>query len=232
MPPGHAGPGAPTLSFTLYFHPLASYCHKVLIALYEAGTPFTPKIVDLSDAAQRAELSTHWPLCKFPVLHDAARGRSVPESTIIIEYLDRHAPGLQPLIPAVPDAALDVRLWDRLVDQYVHNPMQEIVLERIRGAGGDTAPQRALLDASYRLIEQQLGTHAWLAGDAFTMADCAAAPALFYATTLQPLPPELPALGAYFERLMARPSVQHTVQEARPYFHFYPYADAIPARFR
>lgn len=220
------------MPYTLYFHPLASYCHKVLIALYEAGTPFTPKIVDLADAAHRERLAAHWPLCKFPVLHDAARGRSVPESTIIIEYLDRHAPGLQPLIPADPDAALDVRLWDRLVDQYVHNPMQEIVLERIRGTGADTVPQRALLVTSYRLIEQQLGTHAWLAGDAFTMADCAAAPALFYATTLQPLPPELPALGAYFERLMARPSVQRTLQEARPYFHFYPYADAIPARFR
>ncbi|MBL8363309.1 MAG: glutathione S-transferase family protein [Rubrivivax sp.] len=220
------------MSLTLYFHPLASYCHKVLIALYEAGTPFTPRIVDLSDAAQRAELASHWPLCKFPVLHDAARGRSVPESTIIIEHLDRHAPGPRPLIPADPDAALDVRLWDRLVDQYVHNPMQEIVLERIRGTGADTAPQRALLDTSYRLIEQQLGTHAWLAGDAFTMADCAAAPALFYATTLQPLPPVLPALGAYFERLMARPSVQRTLNEARPYFRFYPYAEAIPARFR
>lgn len=225
-------PGTPALSLTLYFHPLASYCHKVLIALYERGTPFTPEIVDLSDAAHRERLAAHWPLCKFPVLHDAARGRSVPESTIIIEYLDRHAPGRHPLIPMDAGAALDVRLWDRLVDQYVHTPMQEIVLERIRGTGADTAPQRALLDASYRLIEQKLGTHAWLVGDAFTMADCAAAPALFYAATLQPLPPELPALCGYFERLMSRPSVQRTLQEARPYFHFYPYADAIPARFR
>lgn len=220
------------MSLTLYFHPLASYCHKVLIALYEAGTPFTPRIVDLSDAAQRAELAAHWSLCKFPVLHDAARGRSLPESTVIVEYLDRHAPGARPMIPADADAALDVRLWDRLVDQYLHTPMQEIVAERIRGGGADTGPQRAMIETSYRLIDAQLGTHAWLVGDTFTLADCAAAPALFYAATLQPLPPELPTLGAYFERLMARPSVQRTLHEARPYFHFYPYADAIPARFR
>lgn len=220
------------MSLTLYFHPLASYCHKVLIALYEAGTPFTPRVVDLSDASHRAALAAHWPLGRFPVLHDAARGRSVPESTIIVEYLDRHAPGARPMIPPDPDAALDVRLWDRIVDQYVHTPMQEIVAQRLRGDGADTGPQRALLASSYRLIDAQLGPREWLVGDTYTLADCAAAPALFYAATLQPLPPELPALGGYFERLMARPSVQRTLQEARPYFHLYPYAEAIPARFR
>jgi glutathione S-transferase len=220
------------LSLTLYYHPLASYCHKVLIALYEAGTSFTPRLIELQKSEHRAELGAFWPLCKFPVIHDAARGLSLPEATIIIEYLDRQYPGPQRLIPADADEALSVRLWDRIFDNYVHTPMQEIVLDRIKQSNADLSPQHTLLDKSYALIDQQLATHAWAASETFSLADCAAAPALFYATTLLPIPAERVHLQRYFEQLMDRPSVRRTLDEARPWFHFYPFAEAIPARFR
>lgn len=220
------------MSLTLYYHPLASYCHKVLIALYEAGTPFTPRLVDLGDAGDRALLASHWALCKFPVIHDGQRNRSLPESTIIIEYLDRHFPGDSRLIPGDPDAALDVRLWDRLLDNYVHAPMQEIVSIHLRKAGMDTGAQRSMLESTYRLIDGQVAERPWIAGDGFSLADCAAAPALFYAATLVPFPRECVHLARYFDRLTERPSVRRTLDESKPYFHFYPFADAIPARFR
>ncbi|MFM2119890.1 MAG: hypothetical protein RL722_1358 [Pseudomonadota bacterium] len=218
---------------TLYLHPLASYCHKVLIALYEAGTPFTPRLIELQHEDQRAELRAHWGLCKFPVLHDGARGLSLPESSIIIEHLDLHHPGPQPLIPrGDADAALQVRLWDRIFDHYIHAPMQDMVNDHLRQSHLDLGPQRQLISRSYALVDAQLARHAWAAGADFSLADCAAAPALFYASTLVPLPAELPHLQAYFERLMARPSVARVLDEARPWLHFYPFADAIPARFR
>lgn len=220
------------MSLTLYYHPLSSYCHKVLIALYESGTPFTPHLIDLGNDADRALLSSHWPLCKFPVIFDAARQRSLPESTAIIEYLNHHHPAAPPLIPGDPDRALDVRLWDRIFDNHVHTPMQQIVADRISRANADLSRQRALLQAAYRVIDAQVARHAWAASAQFSLADCAAAPALFYATTLEPLPEEARHLRVYFDRLMDRPSVHRTLQEARPYFKYYPFAEALPARFR
>lgn len=220
------------MSLALYYHPLASYCHKVLIALYERHIAFHPQLVDLGNAEHRKQLSTHWPLCKFPVLHDAQRGVSLPESSIIIEYLDHRFPGHPPMIPADREDTLDVRLWDRIFDNYVHTPMQEIVADRLRQTNGDTSPQRALLDAAYRMIDRQVSARTWAASNAFSLADCAAAPALFYANTLEPLPRALPHLCNYFDRLMERPSVRRTIEEAKPYFHLYPFADAIPERFR
>jgi glutathione S-transferase len=219
------------MSLTLYYHPLASYCHKVLIALYEAGTRFDGQIIDLGDEADRAALRAHWPLLKFPVLYDSSRKRSVPESSSIIEYLDRHYPGNTALVPSNADSDIEVRLWDRIFDNYVQTPMQQIVADRIQQAHADMTGARALLDASYRLIDSQLASRAWIAHEDFSLADCAAAPALFYASTLQPLPAALPNLRGYFERLMGRPSVRRTLEEARPYFHMYPFAEAIPQRF-
>ncbi len=215
---------------TLYYHPLASYCWKVLIALYENGTPFERRIVDLGDPAQRAELAALWPPCKFPVLVD--EGRVVGESSIVVEWLDRHRPGPRPLVPRADDASLEVRLWDRIFDAHVQTPMQEIVLARLRGSSGDVSPAYAALSTAYGMIEQQLRPSGWIASDDFGLADCAAAPALFYAVTLVPFGDEHPKLGAYFERLVAHGSVRRVLDEAKPYLADYPFASAIAPRFR
>lgn len=210
---------------TLYYHPLASFCWKVLIALYENGTPFDRRTIDLGDDAQRAELTALWPPGKFPVLRDGER--VVGESSIIVEYLDRHHPGPRPLVPD----DLDVRLWDRLFDNHVQTPMQEIVLDRLRGAHGDLSRAHATLATAYEMADRQLAS-SWIVGDELTLADCAAAPALFYAVTLHPVPAHCTRLGAYFDRLVERPSVRRTLDEARPYFKDYPFEEAIAPRFR
>jgi len=220
------------MSLTLYYHPLSSYCHKVLVALYENGTAFTPHLINLGDQADRQLLSQHWALCKFPVLHDSANGRSFPESSIIIEYLGSHFPGKSRLLPAAGDAALDVRLWDRIMDNHLQTPMQEIVRDRIFNTQLDLSGRRQALDTAYRLLDKQLEGREWLAGSHFSLADCAAVPALFYANVLVPLPAELTQLNAYFERLLARPSVQRVLEEAKPWFHLFPFADALAPRFR
>jgi glutathione S-transferase len=223
------------MSLTLYFHPLSSFCHKVLIALYEKQTAFEGKIVDFSDPGDSAKFLHLWPVGKFPVLHDTARERTIPETTIIIEYLDQRFPAAAPLFPLDPVQALDARLWDRLFDLYVSVPVQKIVAGRIR-AEGERDPKgveeaRAMLATAYDMLERHLQNRTWAIGDAFTVADCAAAPALFYADTLRPFLETHPALAAYFNRLMDRPSVRRTYAEARPYFHLYPYREAIRARF-
>lgn len=220
------------MALTLYYHPLASYCHKVLIALYENGVDFKKRLVDLGNAEDRAELQALWPLAKFPVLHDTARNRSVPESTVIIDYLDHYFPAAHPLIPAEWEAAQQVRFWDRIIDNHLHDTMQDIVWDRIIGAQGDMTAARAKIHAVYTLLDQQLAQHQWVAGDAFSLADCAAAPALFYATTLEALPAELGHATRYVKQLMERPSVAQTLEEAKPYFSMYPFADAIPAHLR
>jgi glutathione S-transferase len=220
------------MALTLYYHPLASYCHKVLIALYEHGTPFERRVIDLGNAAERAELQSVWPLTKFPVIRDHERGRDVPETSIIIEYLDHYFAGVGRMIPGDWEAALEVRLWDRFFDNHVQGPMQEIVSDCFREVHRDLAGERAALGTAYRMLESRLAGRTWIAGDGFSMADCAGAPALFYASTLVPIPGECPQLSAYFERLMARPSVARVMEEAKPYFGMYPFAESIPKRFR
>ena len=219
------------MSLTLYYHPLASYCHKVLIALYESGTAFERRVIDLGSAADRAELQAVFPMCKFPVIRDDARGRSVPESTIIIEYLDRHFPGRHRLIPTGWVEAMEVRLWDRIFDNYVHGPMQQIVADRLHGVNGDLTGLRSTLASAYEMIDRQVASRNWVTGDSFSMADCAAAPALFYAAIVHPIPDELGHLRGYFDRLMERPSCKRVIEEARPYFSMFPFAEAIPQRF-
>ena len=220
------------MSLTLYYHPLASFCHKVLIALYENGIEFERRVIDLADAADRAELQAIWPIGKFPVIRDHARQRDLPESTVIIEYLDRFYPGEHPLIPVDWEAALEVRLWDRFFDNYLQAPIQQIVGDRIRGANGDLTKQRSTLETAYDMLDRQMASRTWVASQDFSMADCSAAPALFYASTLQPFPDEFSHLRAYFDRLIQRPSFQRVIDEARPCFSLYPFADAIPTRFR
>lgn len=219
-------------ALTLYYHPLSSYCHKVLIALYEHGIEFEPRIIDLGDAQQRAELRAIWPLGKFPVIRDHSRQRDLAESTIIVEYINRHFSGGRSLIPGDWEGALEVRLWDRICDNYVQGPLQEIVGDRLRGTQGDMTGARATLTTAYRMIDRQVATRSWLAGEEFTLADCAAAPALFYASTLEPFPDDAAGLHRYFERLVARPSFQRVIAEAEPYFSLYPFAEAILDRFR
>jgi glutathione S-transferase len=220
------------MAITLYYHPLSSFCHKVLIALYEHGTAFEKRLIDLGVEEDRAELEAIWPLRKFPVIRDHARERDVPETSIIIEYLDHFYPGAATLLPKDWEAAQDVRLWDRFFDNHVQGPMGAIVLNRITGSKGDMTGQRAALATAYRMIDERMAPREWIAGDAFSMADCAAAPALFYAATLEAFPADTRHLKAYFERLMARPSVRRVLEEAKPYFSMYPFAEAIPRRFR
>jgi glutathione S-transferase len=176
------------LQLTLYYHPLASFCHKVLIALYENDVAFDKRIINLGEEADRAELQAIWPLCKFPVLRDLEHRRDVPETSVIIEYLDRYYPGAQPMIPADWDAALDVRLWDRFFDSYVQGPVQTIVNGHLTGLQCDRTKERTKLKTAYKMIEKRMATRSWVCGDAFSLADCAAAPALFYAVTLLPFP--------------------------------------------
>jgi len=220
------------MSLTLYYHPLASYCHKALVALYELGTPFDKRLIDLGQPADRDELQAVWPLRKFPVLLDTSRNQAVPESSIIIEYLDLHYPGKAKLLPSSAAQALAVRQWDRVFDLYVHGPMQEIVNDRLFERHGDMQPARDALAAAYAIIDAQLADGAaWICGEQFSLADCAAAPALFYASTLQAFGQQERHLRGYFKRLMDRPSVTRVLAEARPYFHFYPFYDRIPQRF-
>ena len=218
------------MTLVLYFHPLSSFCQKALIALYENGTPFEPRIVDLSDEASRAAFLRLWPIGKFPVLRDEARDRLVPESSVIIEYLDRHYPGPAPLMPADPDLALKTRLADRFYDLYVHEPMQKIVGDRLRPAGAKdphgVADARTRMAAALALADKHIAGRTWAMGESFTLADCAAAPALFYADKVAPFAGMYPNLVAYLDRLKQRPSYARTLQEAEPYFKFFPKEEA------
>lgn len=223
------------MSLTLYLHPLASFCHKVLIALYENDIPFAASLVDFSNPGSAAAHIERWPVGKIPVLHDSVGNRVVAETSIMIEYLQRHYPGPAMLIPDDADLKLDVRLWDRFFDLYVSVPMQKIVGDRLRPEGSTdsfgVAEARATLDTAYGMIEGQLYIGPWITGDTFTMADCSALPALFFATIVHPLGDDRPMLRDYFERLLARPSVRRVISEAQPYFKFFPYREAMPERF-
>ena len=213
------------MSLTLYFHPLSSYCHKALIALYENATPFTPHLVDLGNAEANAAFKAIWPVGKFPVLTDGAR--VVPESTTIIEYLAAHHPGPVKLVPENADAALEVRALDRFYDLHVHTHMQKIIGDRIRPADQKdpygVAQALAAMHTALGLAERQTATRQWAAGDGFTLADCAAAPTLFYIDcAIAPLAGSYPQLGAYLARLKQRPSYARALAEAEPFMHLLP----------
>jgi len=214
------------MSLTFYYHPLSSFCMKALIALYENDTPFERRLVDLRDPADRAAFQKVWPLAKFPVLHDAARDETVPESTIIIEYLAQHYPGPVQLVPGDPDEARRTRLRDRFFDLYIHMPMQRIVSDRLRPDDKKdphgVAEAEAQIRMAYGIIDPELGPSEWAMGDSFTMADCAAAPALLYAGKLVPFGDAHKNLAAYFGRLTARPSFARVLREAEPYFKMFP----------
>ena len=210
----------------LYFHPFASFCQKVLVALYENDVPFEPHVVDLGDEASSAEFKRLWPIGKFPVLRDEARGRTIPESSMIIEYLARHYPGKTALVPEDADLAWETRLRDRFYDLYVNVPMQKIVTDRLRPAGRNdphgVEEARRQLQTAYGLIDQEMETRTWAIGDRFSMADCAAAPAMYYANLVMPFDDAHRNAAAYLGRLMERSSFARVVEEAKPYRALFP----------
>jgi glutathione S-transferase len=214
------------MSLELYFHPLSSFCQKALIALYENDTPFEPHIIDLADEASSAKLRKVWPLRKFPVLHDEARGHTIPESSIIIEYLDQHYPGGTRFVPGDGDLPWQTRMRDRFYDLHVNVPMQKIVTDRLRPAGRND-PQgvdeaRTLLRTACDMVDREMADRTWATGEAFSMADCAAAPALFYANLVMPLGDRHGHAAAYLARLLERPSFARVVREAEPYLELFP----------
>jgi glutathione S-transferase len=214
------------MTLTLYLHPLSSFCQKVLVAFYENGTPFEPRVVNLADETSSAALRKLWPIGKFPVLRDDANDKTIPETSIIIEYLERHYPGRTRLIPQDSDLALQARLSDRFYDLYVNEPMGKIVTDRLRPAGQNdiygVEHARARLRTAYGILDRELATRRWAAGDAFTMADCAAAPSLFFANMVAPFTGAHGNIAAYFDRLTQRPSVARVAREAEPYLAMVP----------
>ena len=205
----------------LYAHPFSSYSQKVLIALYENATPFEYR--SLEDPAADAELKSLWPLKRFPVLVD--HDHTIFETSTIIEYLQIHYPGLVRLIPE-GDAGVEVRMLDRIFDSYVMTPMQKIVLNQLRpGTDRDSygvTEARGFLDRIYAWLDERLASRAWVAGEAFTLADCAAAPSLFYADWAHAISSTHANVRAYRARLLARPSIARAVDEARPYRSYFP----------
>lgn len=213
------------MTLKLYFHPLSSFCHKVLIALYENDIPFEPVSVNLADEQSSAAMRALWPVAKFPVLRDEARGQTVPEASVIIEYLDLHY-AARKLLPADPDRVIKARIWDRFFDLYVHTPMQKIAGDNLRPAEvrdpHGVAEAKATIEKSYAIFERELGDRMWALGDDYGLVDCAASPALFYASLAVPFSDATPGLKAYYQRLVKRPSYFRALKEAEPFFHWVP----------
>lgn len=213
-------------ALTLYYHPLSSYCWKVLVALNEHGVDYALRQLDPGDAAVGAELAALWPMKRFPVLVDEANDVVLPETSIIIEYVTTRHEGAFTAVPVDPDAAIETRLLDRLFDSFVMTPMQQVVFEHLRPEAerdaADIARARDGLRQAYDMFEARLIGRQWAAGDAFTLADCAAMPSLHYADKIEPFRASHPWLGAYLGRLEARASVVPVLEAAAPYEHFFP----------
>lgn len=212
------------MSLQLYAHPFSSYCQKVLIALYENDTPFEWRLLEEAAPQVMAELAELWPLKRFPVLLDG--DQVLAESSIIIEHLELHHPGPLRLIPADPQAALQARFLDRFFDNYISGPLLKIVFDSLRPAeqrdayGVDEA--HALFETAYSWLDRSLAGREWATGAAFSLADCSAAPALFYADWVHPISNTYANLRGYRKRLLARPSFARAVDEARPYRALFP----------
>jgi glutathione S-transferase len=212
------------MSLQLFGHPFSSYTMKALIALYENGTPFDFRILDPDHPENAAELARRWPIARFPLLVDG--GTTVFETSAIIEHLTAFYPGAVPLIPADAKDAVAVRMLDRVFDNYVMGPMQAIVSDALRPEDArdpyGVAQARTALDTIYGWLDHELTGREWAAGDAFTLADAAAAPALFYADWAHPIGEDRTTLKAYRARLLARPSFARCIEDARPYRRFFP----------
>jgi len=213
------------MTLRLHYHPLSSYCHKALIALYENDIPFEPVVVNLMDPVSSANFRALWPVGKFPVLEDTQRGHVIAESSVIVEYLDSHY-ARKRLIPKDADAAWQVRMWDRFFDLYVMEKQGKLVEDNMRPAEArdphGVAKAKEAIAKSYAIFEEKLGGSTWALGDDYTLADCAASPALFYASLAVRIPDTAPNLKAYYERLVRRPSYLRALKEAEPFFHWVP----------
>jgi glutathione S-transferase len=211
------------MALTLYQHPFSSYCQKAIVAFYENDIPFEPALIEPGNAAA-AELARLWPINRFPVLREGER--VIPEATAIIEYLAVAHPGPVRLIPADPAAAVDVRFMDRFFDNYVMTPQAAVVFEALRPQDQrdpyGVEQSRAMLDKAYAWLNGRMAGRTWASGEAFSLADCAAAPALLYADWTHPIPKTLEHVWAYRARLLARPSYARALDEARPYRAYFP----------
>jgi glutathione S-transferase len=208
----------------LYAHPFSSYCQKALVALYENATPFEYMMLDQEHPDIYAEFSAMWPIKRFPLLVDD--GRMVIEATTIIEYLQARHPGPVRLVPDDPEAAVEVRMMDRFFDNYVSTPQQKVVFDSIRPEADrdpyGVAEARRMLDTAYAWLDERMAGRTWAAGTDFSLADCAAAPFLFYADWTHRIDARFANVIAYRKRLLARPSFARAVDEARPYRAFFP----------
>jgi len=206
----------------LYAHPFSSYSQKALVALYENDTPFDYR--SLEDADASAELAAAWPMKRFPILVDG--GHVVLEASCVVEYLDLHSPGPLRLLPTDAKAALEVRMLDRFFDNYVSTPIQQVVSDSLRHEGQHdplgVIEAKAMLDTAYAWLDRHMANREWAAGNAFSLADCGAAPFLFYADWTHPIDPRFGHVHAYRRRLLARPSFARAMDEARPYRHCFP----------
>jgi len=212
------------MNLVLYAHPFSSYCQKALIALYENDIPFTFRMLSQEHPDIMEAFEALWPIKRFPMLQDG--DRTIMEATIIIEYLGLHYPGPVKLLPDDPAAAIEIRMLDRFFDNYVMTPQGKLTFNLIR-APEDRDPigaqeAHAMLEKAYAWLEQHIAGREWAAGDSFTMADCAAGPALFYADWSHPMGDRFPLVKAYRERLNARPSFARAIDDARPYRAFFP----------
>lgn len=212
------------MSLVLYGHLFSSYTQKALIALYENGTPFEFRGLGPDTPPHAAEWLRRWPLGTFPLLVDG--GRDLVETSIIIEYLQLAHPGPVRLLPQDPMAALDVRFLDRFFDLHVMSTVQHAVGGALTGDPAKRQEGQALagkkLELAYAWLEGQLAGRAWAAGADFTLADCAAAPSLFYADWTHRISEAYPLLRAYRARLLARPSFARAVDDARPFRPLFP----------
>jgi glutathione S-transferase len=207
---------------TLHGHPISSFTWKVLTALYENATPFDAITVDQGSFA---DFIAKWPMGKFPILLDSDRKRMVTETSVIIEYLDTYYPGCTRFMPEDKDMALEVRRWDRVFD-HLNTTMSKVVTDNIRPEGQrdpyGVDEAKRIIRGVYTVVEAQLGDRTFIVGDSFSMADCAAAPALYYAARNVPLDSAHARVARYRERLLERPSFARALSEAQPLFHLYP----------
>jgi glutathione S-transferase len=208
----------------LYAHPFSSYCQKALTALYENGTAFEFRMLSGEETEIFADFETRWPVKRFPILVD--QGRTILEASVVIEYLQLHYPGPVKLIPDDADAAIDVRMMDRFFDNYISTPQQKVVFNAIRPEadrdpyGVDEA--RTMLERAYGWLDERMDGREWASGDGFSLADCAAAPSLFYADWTHAIDAKFANVIAYRKRLLARPSFARAVDEARQYRPYFP----------
>lgn len=210
------------MSLALYAHPFSSYCQKALVALYENDTPFEYRKLD--EGSHMDDLAALWPLKRFPLLRDG--DRTIIEATTIIEHLAVHHPGDVSLLPLDPALAVEVRMLDRFFDNYISTPQQKVIFDKLRAEDArdphGVADARRGLEIAYAWLDQWMAGRHWAAGGDFSLADCAAAPFLFYAHWTQPIPDSFSNVHAYRERLLRRPSFARAVEEARPYRRFFP----------